>query len=437
MKRLVAIALLILAACSGKEGDPAAGPDSFALSLPVEPAPGAQVQRVDLPTKAIIALKRADRGDIRIFDNRGKPLSIARLAEDPATFSTVHLDAISFNAQERTVAGSSVSVSVTQDERAITVDTAGGQQAPPQSSVLFDTRQVKEPAVDLALDATLPSQRPVTMSVKVSSDLKTWEPLAEQVLFRPGKGPALLGSGAIALNGGKLEKRYLLVSWSSMANATVTGAVLRTTPNPPPPRIAVPTSGLKLGDGGHALQFALPPGPAPVAMRVTMTGQDGVVPVSLFGRNAAEQPWTPLAMGVLRQNEGAATLAAGDTREFKLEADKRSAGFSRPPRLEFHYEPISLLVAFNGAGPYSLAVGNAAARPAFLNAADLTTQAGPYRAARAEAGRELAPIQLQTSASDSPFTGRKLLLWGTLLLGVAVLAAAAYWLMRTSAKPTQ
>jgi hypothetical protein len=435
MKRLVAIALLLAASCSNKGSEPVAGPDSFAVNMVVEPAPGAQIQRIDLPAAAIVALKRADRGDIRVFDSRGKPLSIARLAEDPASFSTAHFNAIPFNSQEGTEESPSVSVSVTQGEHAVTVDT-GGQRAAQESSVLIDTRQVKEPAVNLTLDATLPAQHPVTMSVKASSDLKTWEPLAEQVLFRPGESPALLGTGAIDLNGEKLEGRYLLVGWSSSANATVSGATLRTTPDPPPPRIAVPTNGLRLGDG-HVLQFGLPPGPAPVAMRLTMTGRDGVVPVSLFGRNAAEQPWTPLAVGVLRQNDSVATLAAGDMHEFKLEADVRSAGFSQAPRLEFQYEPVSLLVAFNGAGPYKLAVGNAAASPAFLNATDLTTQSAPYATARVKAGRELAPIQLQASGSDTPFGKRKLLLWGTLLLGVAVLAAAAYWLMRTNAKATE
>jgi len=134
MKRLVAIALLIVSACSGKEGDPAAEPDSFALSLPVEPAPGVLVQRIDLPAKAIIALKRADRGDIRIFDNRGKPLSMARLAEDPATFGAVRLDAIPFNAQEGTDGNSAVSVSVTQGDRAVTVDTAGSGHGRPKAA---------------------------------------------------------------------------------------------------------------------------------------------------------------------------------------------------------------------------------------------------------------------------------------------------------------
>lgn len=433
MKRLIAIALLLGASCSG---DPApTRPEAFALSVEVTPAPGALVQQVGLPAKAIIALKRGDRGDIRIFDSRGKPLSIARLSNTPANFSIDHFDAIPFNAQARAEAGSSVSVSVTQGDHAVTVDT-GGQREAPESSVLIDTRRVKEPAVNLTLDATLPQQRPVTMSLKAGSDLKAWEPVAEQVLFRPGDDTTLLGSGAIDLHGEKLEGRYLLVSWSSSAGASVTGAVLFTTPTPPPSRIAVPTNGLKVGDG-HTMQFTMPPGPAPAAMRLAMTGNDGVVPVSLFGRNTAEHPWTPLAVGVLRQEDGAATLnSTGSFREYKLEADARSAGFSQAPRLEFQYEPISLLVAFNGAGPYKLAVGNAAAKPAFLTATYLTTQKGPYATARVNAGRDLTPIQLQ-AANEAAFNRRKLLLWGTLLLGVAVLAAAAYWLMRTSAKPTE
>ena len=71
---LVITALSLLAACS----QPAAnqpkpdGADRFALSLPVTPAPGSPVQRVTLPPAAIAALRRADAGDVRIFDGSGQ-----------------------------------------------------------------------------------------------------------------------------------------------------------------------------------------------------------------------------------------------------------------------------------------------------------------------------------------------------------------------------
>ncbi|MGE3692894.1 MAG: DUF3999 family protein [Novosphingobium sp.] len=435
MKRHVALILLLFAAaCTGKEADRIPiGPADFALSLPVEPKPGAQVQRVELPASALVTLRRTDSGDVRIYDARGKPLTIARLAGDATRLNTVHLDAIPYNRQEGTTAGSSVSVRVAQSGQAVTVDTADGGMRSQERSVLFDTRRIQEQAVALTLDAVLPAQRPVTVSVMAGKDLKTWEPLAEQVLFRPGGGAALLGSGAIPLDGERLEGRYLLVSWNSPDNAEVNGANLQTSPSPPPPPISIPARGARLIDA-HALQFDLPPAPGPAAIRLTMTGRDGVVPVSLLGRDARELPWTHLAMAVLRQGESGALLRpVGGMRQYKIEADARSAGFSEAPRLEFHYDPLTLLVAFNGEAPYKLAVGHAGAVPVFLNPSDLTTQPGPYPVARVGAGRETATIDLQAGEPDGPFDKRNLILWGTLLLGVAILALAAYRLMRSNA----
>lgn len=436
MKRLAVLALLLAASCGEKGGNPADNA-SYALSLPVEPAAGAQVQRVELPAAALVAMKRTDRGDVRLFDGHGKVLSIARLAIAPAEVGVTRFDAIPFNPQQGSGRRGSVSVRVDREGEAVTVDSTSSAGARQERSVLFDTRQVKDPAVSLALNATLPVQRPVSFTVRAGSDLNNWDVLAEQVLFRPGQGAGLLGSGQIALDGEKLASRYLLVSWSGAAGAEVTGAELRTTPSPPPPRLVVPTNGMRMADA-HTLEFAIPPGPAPAAMHLALTGSDGVVPVSLFGRNARELPWTPLSMAVLRQGESGATLdATGDLREYKIEADARSGGFSQAPRLEFRYDPVTLLVAFNGQAPYKLAVGNADAAPAFLNVADLTPQPGPYPTARVIAGRALAPIQLLGAEGDSPFGKRNLMLWGTLLLGVAVLAAAAIWLMRAGAKPTE
>ena len=41
----------------------------------VRPPPA--VQRVILPEQALVAIQRADLGDVRIYDGRGKPLSLA------------------------------------------------------------------------------------------------------------------------------------------------------------------------------------------------------------------------------------------------------------------------------------------------------------------------------------------------------------------------
>ena len=79
MIRRLSIALLALtiAACDGAEAPDPTRPDQFAARLAVEPATGGTVQRVILPEQALVAIQRADLGDVRIYDGRGKPLSLA------------------------------------------------------------------------------------------------------------------------------------------------------------------------------------------------------------------------------------------------------------------------------------------------------------------------------------------------------------------------
>lgn len=433
MKRLLALALTLglAAACSGQTADRTPGPKDFAVALPLEAAPGAQVQRVDLPAAALVALKRPDRGDIRAFDANGRPLSTALLDARGATPQSTHLDAIPIAAQGSGFANSAVSVRVDRDGSAVTVDTSSSKAGADAAGVLFDTRKLVDPAQAITLDASLPMQRPVTMTVEASGDLKSWHVLAEQVLFRPGASPDLLGSGRIALPETSLEGQYLRVGWSGAPEAKISGATLYTAHSPLPPRIEVPTNGLVLADS-HRLRFILPPGPTPAALRVTMTGKDGVVPIRLLGRNASDESWTLIAVASLRQGGGATLETGGSTvEEYSLEADARSAGFSQAPRLDLLFDPVALLVAFNGAAPYRLATGDAAAGPAFFAVSDLAAT-GPYPLAKVGGGNAGAAIDL-TPASDSSFPAlRTLALWTALILGTVVLVFAAYRLFRAN-----
>jgi Protein of unknown function (DUF3999) len=79
MRWFALIALALLAACQGEKAAEPSGPDGFAFSAPVEPQGSNALQRIEVPAAALVAIKRQDLGDIRVFDSRGKALSIARL----------------------------------------------------------------------------------------------------------------------------------------------------------------------------------------------------------------------------------------------------------------------------------------------------------------------------------------------------------------------
>ncbi len=431
------IAFLLLAACQGEKAGGPKGQEGFAFRAAVEPQGSAALQKVEVPAAGLVALKREDMGDIRVFDGRGRPLSIARLdaaAQGAQQRHTVPTYPIAGTAAAPS--GPAVSIEIAQPGQTVSVETNGGAAANDTAAALLDTRALDEPAIALVLDADLPAQAPVTFTLEASADLKSWEPLGDKVLFSPGEGRAPLGGARIALPGIDLARRYLRLSWKAAPGIALRKAEVITAKTAPPPRVSLATKGAKLDDA-HNLRFYAP-SPAPLAaVGVAGTQADGVVPIKLYGRQADEQPWMSLSAATVRAGGKPAVLELGGARyaQYRIEADERSAGFTEVPKIELEVEPVTLLAAFNGQPPYRLAAGNAKAAGKLFAPGDLAEPkllASDIPFAKVESA---APpvIALDAGRADGPFTPGKLVLWGALLLGTAVLAFGAVRLLRANA----
>ena len=444
--RTLILALFILTATScdqAPDADPSK-PDAYAVQLALEPAAGGALQRLALPAEALIALRRADLGDIRLFDSRGKVVPIALLdkATDSQRSSSVAVYPVVGPASALGGSGLSIRIQGNGVARVVTVDSSAppvGSAAPP-AAALLDTRSLREPAIDIALDADIPAGRPVTLTLLTSFNLKDWEPLAEKMLFRPGDGAALLGGATVALPGVDLRDRYVGIGWGGTTGVMVKGASVTTSTVAPPARTVVATSAVSLADA-HELRFDLPAMARLVAIRLTVAGSDGVIPAKLFGRNEAEAPWTLLAATTLRAGDGAnlLELAGPPMTSYRLEADRRTAGFSTPPTLDLLFDPVELVVALSGTPPYRLAVGHGAAPATYLTLTEIAPQTIPLKLADLPQARLAAPsppppiVALQPGVSDGALEPRKLMLWAALLLGTMVLAWAAMRLLRVTA----
>ena len=428
------LALATLATGCGRGAPPAGSRvQDFALTLPVE-ATGTGVGELTLPPAALVALRRADRGDLRIFDAQGRALA---LALSPAAMRQVMLarvPAVPFAAPPP-AGGTGIAVRIEQDRQAVNVTAPAAGASPRSRAMLLDTRAVREPVTALALEAEATPGVPVTLRLAASADLRDWQDLAEQVLFRPAPGAPLLGA-EIALPRQSLAGRYLRISWDGPPTTRITAARPVAAPARAVPDVTVATRGAALDDA-HTLSFTLPAGPAPGALRLRLTASDGVVPVRLEGRLAGDAVWTPLALGVLRQGEPARRLALppGGWRQLRLVADPRTVGFSRAPAVALDFAPVTLLAAFNGAAPYRLAVGNDAAPPAFIAASDLGANMPATVRARIT-GNPAAPVlRLDGEAGSARPAPRVVALWLVLIGGVLALGLAAYRLLRANAAP--
>lgn len=431
---LPACAIFALAACTAEEAPEPKKPDEYAQVLALAPKANDQLGRVVLPAAAVAEIVRPDLGDVRIFDAKGRRLSLA-LAYNRSGESSL-LKSHDLTAIPLTKRPDGTTVPVQEQSKASDAATAGlssdaAQATNQQASVLIDTRNLALPIVGIELAAQLPKQVPITFTLESGTDLKTWEPLAKKVLLRPGTDPEVLGQPRIALPAINLKDRYIRISWEASPDVAISGAKVLEAVERPPARVDLETSGAQLSNP-HELRFA-PQIAVPVAaVKLELTGSDGIVPVQLFGRDDPNDPWGLLANGTLKQGEGPINLelSGAALSEYRIVADPRSAGFSKVPEVTLAIEPITIFAAFNGEGPFNLAVGHPDAKPAWFDPADFGTASDLLRAwrlpAQVESAGEAPVIKLAPAAPERPLDKRQVILWVALALAALVLGFAGW-----------
>jgi len=431
------------------------------LALPA----GAPVARVSLPADAMGRLQSADARDVRVFNAEGVPVAFALATpaasaptappaqtraytayplftaasgQRPATGAVaVHLDS--------TGSHSSVWVRFTDKVSSGAAGTADAA-ATRLPSVLLDTRGDPHTITALTLQATLPANTLVHLTLASSADLAQWTPV-------PVQGPVFRFEGAGAPTQQtlqlaqplRLQGRYLRLGWDAQTGVQVqgvTGIVAQTLAAPSSIRAPLPAG---IADGSSAMDWPLSFATPLAALRLSTTQDNTLVPVRILGRNDATQAWRPLAQGVLfrlgSDSPSAVNppipLGGASVRHLRVEALQ---GMPLPsPNLQAtaEFEPVQLAFLASGTGPFELAVGRAhtsaaAVDPGLLSAvvqgklqdlpqAEITqVRVGPS-AAGDSALQRLLPVGTEP---------RSVLLWAVLLAGVLVLAGVAYALLR-------
>lgn len=437
MRKAIVAALLLMAGCQDTSAPDRSGADVFAFSAQLEPQGAATVQRIDLPAAALVAIARDDLGDVRLLDARGKPLPLARLdavGRDAVTANQVPFYPVANGAGS--AQSNAVSVEIAQPGQTVSIATAGTLAKPNTAAALLDTRKLVQPAAAVQLDADLPAQTPVSFTIEAGSDLKNWDVLADKVLFSPAAGEPPLGGARITLPGSRLEGRYLRLSWPADAGVTLRGGTVETARSTPDAPVLIATRGGKLDDA-HNLRLDVPAAAPLAGLQFVVAKSDGLLPMRLYGREANELPWQALGAAVARGPAEPARFDLPGVRfaQYRIEADSRSAGFAAAPEVIVHLQPISLIAALNGEAPYRLMVGKIDAEPRYFSPGDLA-DAKALEADLPRAVIKAGPppiVNLDPGTGDSPFSPRKLALWGALLLGTAVLAWGAIRMLRANA----
>jgi hypothetical protein len=402
-------------------------PDSYAARWPLQLPAAASLLRLPLPAGALTEAQTSDLRDLRIFNANGQPVPLALDRASPETTAfapdPITLPALPIKMPLAAAAGDfSLHISDGPNGRVVDVASKGAGGAAGKAGLfgfLVDTREQKTPLQAIELDANWPEDRPFTFRLSTSSDLRRWQRLGEITVYR-GRDGVLTGPPRLALDRFNLQSRYLRIDWGGEEESGIAPsapdavqlavrlAAVRLIPALPqalPARLAVPlTLAAEASRDPRILEWRLPFATPVAALDIRLDGPAALIPVRLLARQQREQPWTPLARLVLfnltrdgqSQHNPPLELGHAAWREWRIEAEPSSPGFTSPPQITVLLAPAQLVFVASGPPPFTLAAGRADAPATGLPLASLIPGYQP------NAQNQLPTASLAATAPSSP-----------------------------------
>ncbi|HEY1146979.1 MAG TPA: DUF3999 family protein [Pseudoduganella sp.] len=450
---------LILAAALAAASDT---PLDYSHVIPLTVSGKQSVVQLQVPRAVYLNAYSSDLRDLRVFDARGVVQPFA-LRQPEAAMQTSHRSLavrvfpLMADSADGELAG--LEVSTGSDGRVLSVRLPATKDAarPRQqlAALVLDLRQNGEPDAETPLIDALRFQLPAGRStytgqvwLESSNDLKSWEAVGMAELSW------LANASDETLANDRLEfaprrMRYARLRWRGgepVQFASITAEV--------PVQSEAPATAESLllpaqpGREARDLQYTKPPGVPATRAGLQLDGGAVVLPATLGRYREQARKGRSWFEPVLR------------TTFYRLERDGKpyeSAAifvppylggrwvlrFDQPPAispaLRVSWQPATLVFLAGGTPPYSLAVGRdkaiSAERPMRdvapgFTAAELRALEQARPGAAQLQGDVLAAAAKRADADAASATRRLVLLWGVLLLGVAVVAAMVWRLLR-------
>lgn len=451
-------AALALGAASSNAQGPA--PREFAWRAPVEVPAGASLARVELPGPALLRLRSRDARDVRVFNAAGEAVAFAvmdppRPAPMPAAARTAGYPALALFSPSATEGQPKGSVQVRIDEpagrRSVWVQMDGSDPIPvgrKLDSALFATKDERQLLGGLDVQATLPANTPVRIAVSSSADLAQWTALPVRgrlYRFEGEQGPVNM-TLEFEHQPVKLEGRYLRLDWKGQQGVSVTGIMgIVASKAQPPARVRAELPPPQ-GAGPAAAELVTGFDTPIAALALTTSRSNALVPVRILGRNDASQPWRLLAQTVVYRLGTAGdevtnppvALNGASAARLRFESTNGSELASAQLQANVDFDPVRLVFAATGAGPFELAAGRASTERAALPLAAIASALGERKVEDLPAAT-LGTPHMREKPEDGTWArlwpgaeipGKTTALWAVLLAGVLLLAGVAWTLLR-------
>jgi Protein of unknown function (DUF3999) len=439
-------------------------PGDFSARAEVIAPTGASVVRAVLPAASIAALRSANGGDLRVFNGNGLSLPHALIdasqeAQTRPDAPGARLPALPIYASTSTALNTpTLRIEEGPSGRVIEYSANPPAKTSQQTvrGLLFDARKIDGEVRAVVLEGALPAATIVTVSLDISSDLKTWRTLAADApLFEfaaEGAGSATVAGPSnrrvLLPTSPTFKDQYLRLSWTGDAAPVITalqtvrvGAV----------KAAMPMAidlGAPSSAANDAAEWTLNSGFRATGLRLQTSAANALMPVRILTRARAGDPWSSVASTVvyrLNGSDGAAginasiSLAGALSNQLRVEALRGYSLSGVPLTLALEYPPLQVLFVATGSGPFVIASGKSGVDTAALPVATLM----PSYSAGAEFATpllqatsmtvEATPRSAAQSAQDSLSNAfnRSTVLWTVLGLAVLVLGGLAVSLLRS------
>ncbi|KQZ27704.1 DUF3999 family protein [Duganella sp. Root1480D1] len=438
-------------------------PQDYTHVIPLTVNGKPSVVQLQLPRDAYLNARSASLNDLRVFDANGAPQPFALRqpdAEPGTTHRALPVRIFPLMAERPDVPLAGLEVSTATDGRVLSVRlpsqqgaASAGRAQERLAGLVLDLRQEGKqdaPMVD-ALHFTLPAGRNTYTGqvwLEASDDLKHWDAIGVAELSW------LANASEQTLANDKLEfparpMRYARLSWRS-GEPLPFASISAQSPERGP--ATAPIESLLLqpqpGRDPRDLQYVKPAGVTPRRVGLQVDSGNMVLPAMLGSyvevHRTGQFRFEPaLRTTFYRLEKDGKSRLADDITVPSWIGERWVLRFDTPPPvkppLRVSWVPATLVFVAGGTPPYKLAVGRDKAAPAGrdinevapgFSAAELRTLDRATAGAAQEQLEALANAAKRASADNSAAQHRLLILWGVLVLGVAVVAGMVWRLLR-------
>ncbi len=446
-----------LALCAGLCHAEGPAPREFAWRAPLTVPAGTALARAEVPAQALMRLQSSDARDLRVFNGAGEAVPFAfmeppgAIAAPPAQKTTAYAALPLFSAAggaRQTQGSTEVRIGDGAGRSVwVRMDGTDVKGAPKLDSVLFATRDEQHLLSAIEVQATLPANTPVRMSVSSSADLAQWSTLPVRGrLYRFDGAGAPVNMMLQFDRPVQLQGRYLRLDWSGQEGVSVTAVTGLVAPVAQP---AVRVRGelpAPQTAGSGAVEIATGFATPLAGLALTTPKNNALLPLRILGRNEASLPWRQLGQTVVYRlgTPGSeainppVALHGASARWLRIESTTGSDLAAAQLQAVAEFEPVRLVFVASGSAPFELVAGRANTPSAALPLPTIAGTLGTGKVDDLPVATAGTPV-IQSPADAGPLArlwpggagpGKTTVLWAVLLIGVLLLAAVAWSLLR-------